>query len=70
MKKLKKTSKISIPLSKNQEDSSIEIKRFVGDSEQLIELIFRTSNSSVSHSLSLNQYELLRKAIREFEVEK
>ena len=67
MKTKKKSNRVLIPVSKVQEESFVEIKRFIGDSEQLIEVVFRTSNSSVSHSLSLKQYELLKKAIRDFE---
>ena len=66
MKTKKKSNRVLIPVSKVQEESSVEIRRFIGDTTQLVEIVFRTKNSSVSHSLSLRQFEQLREEINRF----
>tara|TARA_Y100000296_G_scaffold67298_1_gene79856 strand:+ start:431 stop:637 length:207 start_codon:yes stop_codon:yes gene_type:complete len=64
-KKKKQINSVNIPYSLNQENPVVEIKRLFGDDEQRVELIFRTGNSYVSHTLSLKQYALLKEKMSE-----
>ena len=59
-------SRITIPHSLNQENPVVEVKRLFGDNEQRVEVIFKTDNSFVSHTLSLKQYALLKEKMSEF----
>jgi len=60
-------SSTNIPFEKNQEKSKVYFKRWIGNQEQRIDLVFDTIDSHVSHSISLEQYKLLKKAISDFE---
>ena len=67
MKQTKPTiSKLNIPFELNQQNCSVELKKWTGDNEVRFDLCFRTSNSYVSHSLSRQQLVLLKKCVNEF----
>ena len=66
MKKKKIIATTKVPLSLNQEKSCVEIRRWHSESGQRIDVVFRTDNSYVSHSLSLEQFDKLKRAVREF----
>lgn len=56
-------SRLTIPYEKNQEDCEVEIKKWFGSNENRFDLIFRTKNSYVSHSLSFQQLKLLKEKV-------
>ena len=61
-----KKNKVDIYLSDTGEDK-VYFERFHGKDNQLIDLHIDTKTQTVVHSLSLKQYDLLKKAISDFD---
>jgi len=56
-------NRTEVPYESRQEKLSVEIKTWQGEHETRYSIIFRSVNSSVSHSLSRTQLVLLKKEL-------
>lgn len=59
----KRISHTDIAYMKDQENLEVYLKKWTGGYEIRYDLVFKTANSYVSHSISLKQLQLLKQAV-------
>ncbi len=62
-----KKSVLNIPFERNQNNAEVDIRKWFGQNgDNRFDLVFKTENSYISHSLSEQQFNLLKQKIKEF----